>query len=91
MAIAAAVELARCAEERGLDEDHLLPTMDDWEVFPREAAAVGTKAMEQGVARLSIPRDELLSNAKQIIQQAQEMTRLMMDKALIAPRPDGWS
>ncbi|MFN2166576.1 MAG: NADP-dependent malic enzyme, partial [Anaerolineae bacterium] len=35
MAIAAARELALCAEERGLDEEHLVPTMDDWEVFPR--------------------------------------------------------
>ena len=43
MAIAAARELALCAEEQGLDEEHLVPTMDDWEVFPREAAAVGVK------------------------------------------------
>jgi malate dehydrogenase (oxaloacetate-decarboxylating) len=91
MAIAAAEELARCAEETGLDEDHLLPTMDDWEVFPREAAAVGMKAMEQGVARLRLPRDELLNNAKQIIQQAQEMTRFLMDKGLIAPLPEASS
>ena len=41
-----------CAEERGLDDDHIVPTMDDWEVFPREASAVGMKAQEQGVARL---------------------------------------
>ncbi len=91
MAMAAAEELARCAEERGLDEEHLLPTMDDWEVFPREAAAVGVRAQEQGVARLSLSRDELLDNAKQTIQQAQEMTRFMMDKELIPPLPEEWS
>jgi malate dehydrogenase (oxaloacetate-decarboxylating) len=33
MCIAAAVELARCAEDRGLTEETLLPTMDEWEVF----------------------------------------------------------
>jgi len=91
MAIAAAEELARCAEERGLDEEHILPTMDDREVFPREAAAVGMKAQEQGVARLSLSRDELLDKAKQIIQQAQDMTRFMMDKGLIPPVPEEWS
>jgi malate dehydrogenase (oxaloacetate-decarboxylating) len=91
MAIAAAEELARCAEERGLDEDHILPTMDDWEVFPREAAAVGVRAQEQGVARLSLPRDELLDNAKQIIQKAQEMTRFLMEKELIPPLPEEMS
>ena len=88
MAIAAAEELACCAEERGLDEEHLLPLMDDWEVFPREAAAVGVKAQEQGLARLSLTHQELLSKATQIIQGAQDLTRFMMEKELIRPVPD---
>jgi len=91
MAIAAAEELARCALERGLDEDHIVPTMDDWEVFPREAAAVGVKAQEQGVARLSVPREELLSKAKATIRQAQDMTRFLMEKELIPPVPAEWA
>jgi malate dehydrogenase (oxaloacetate-decarboxylating) len=90
MAIAAAEELACCAEERGLDEEHILPTMDDWEVFPREAAAVGMKAQEQGLARLSLSREELLDKAKRIIQQAQGLTRFMMERELIPPVPE-WS
>jgi malate dehydrogenase (oxaloacetate-decarboxylating) len=88
MAVAAAEELACCAEEKGLDDDHIVPTMDDWEVFPREAAAVGVRAQEQGVARLSLPREELLDKARQIIWQAQEMTRFMMDKGLIPAMPE---
>jgi malate dehydrogenase (oxaloacetate-decarboxylating) len=91
MAIAAAEELARCAEERGIDDDHILPTMDDWEVFPREAAAVGMKAQEQGVARLSLSREELLSKAKATIRQAQDMTHFLMEKELIPPVPAEWS
>ena len=87
MAIAAAEELACRAEERGLDEEHIVPTMDDWEVFPREAAAVGMKAQEQGVARLSVSHEELLSKAKAIIRQAQDMTRFLMEKELIPPVP----
>jgi malate dehydrogenase (oxaloacetate-decarboxylating) len=91
MAIAAAKELALCAEEQGLDEEHVVPTMDDWEVFPREAAAVGVKAQEQGVARLSLSRDQLLEMARNTIGQAQEMTRFMMDCGLIAPVPEAWA
>ncbi len=91
MAIAAAEELARCAEEKGLDAEHILPTMDDWEVFPREAAAVAMKAQEQGVARLTLSYDEALNKARQIIQQAQEMTRFLMEKDLIPPVPAEWS
>ena len=87
MAIAAAEELARCAREQGIDDENILPTMDDWEVFPREAAAVGMKAQEQGVARLSMSHEELLSKAKATIRQAQEMTRFLMEKELIPPVP----
>ncbi len=87
MAIAAAEELARCAEERGLDEEHILPTMEDWEVFPREAAAVAMKAQEQGVARLRMSYDELLRKASDTIRQAQEMTRFLMERGLIPPVP----
>jgi malate dehydrogenase (oxaloacetate-decarboxylating) len=91
MAIAAAEELARCAEESGIDDDHILPTMENWEVFPREAAAVGMKAQEQGVARLSLSREELLSKAKATIRQAQDMTHFLMEKELIPPVPAEWS
>jgi malate dehydrogenase (oxaloacetate-decarboxylating) len=87
MAIAAAEELALCAAERGLDAEHILPTMDDWTVFPREAAAVGVKAQEQGVARLRFSREELLSKAQTIIQHAQDITRFLMEKQLIPPVP----
>ncbi len=46
MCIAAARELAKTAEDKGLHEDYLIPTMEDWEVFPREAAAVRMLAIE---------------------------------------------
>lgn len=67
-----AEELARCAEERGLSEEYILPRMDEWEVFPREAAAVGMKAIKQGVARVIPTKDELLRKASQIIRKAQK-------------------
>src|SRR2546426_12426906 len=40
MCIAAAEELAKVAEEKGLDETHIVPTMDEIDVFAREATAV---------------------------------------------------
>jgi hypothetical protein len=46
------------------------------------------RAQEQGVAGLSLSREELLDKAKQIIWQAQEMTRFMMDKGLIRALPE---
>ena len=87
MAIAAAQEIARFAEERGIDEDHVMPTMDEWELFPREAVAVALKAQEQGVARLDLPQDELFRRAEARIQHARDMTEYLMEKGLIPPMP----
>jgi malate dehydrogenase (oxaloacetate-decarboxylating) len=85
MCIAAANELAQCAEDKGLHEDYLLPTMDEWEVFPREAVAVAKKAMEQGVARLKIDEKELFKMAETKIRRARDEVGLLMDKGIIAP------
>ena len=84
MCIAAAEELARCKEGDGLREDAILPTMDDREVFPREAAAVGLKAIEQGVARKIMTKDELIENAARIISRAQKETKTLMEHGVIA-------
>jgi len=91
MAIAAAEALASFQRERAFDEEHLLPTMSDWEVFPQEAAAVGIRAQEQGVARRGLSYTELLNQARQMIQQAQDMTRFLMDKEIIPPVPEEWA
>jgi hypothetical protein len=48
---------------------------------------VGVRAQEQGVARLELSYGELLSQARQIIQQAQDMTRFLMEKGIIPPVP----
>ena len=88
MCIAAAHELAKTAEDKGLREDYIVPTMDDWEVFPREALAVGMKAMEQGVARIKATRAELYETAESMIRKARGMTRLLMEKGCIKPPPE---
>jgi malate dehydrogenase (oxaloacetate-decarboxylating) len=77
-------ELARFKEGAGLTEDAILPTMDDREVFPREAAAVGLKAIEQGVASKVMTKDELIENASKIITRAQMETKTLMEHGLIA-------
>ena len=85
MCIAAAQELASCAALKGLAENHILPTMDEWEVFPRVAAAVGVKAIEQGLARTPLSRAELIDNATKMIRRAQKQTRVLMQEGVISP------
>lgn len=87
MCIAAANELAKVAEDNGINEEYIIPNMDQWEVFPREAVAVGRKAIEQGVARKDIPADELYKMAENTIRKAREEVQLLMKEGFI-PDPD---
>jgi malate dehydrogenase (oxaloacetate-decarboxylating) len=84
MCIAAANELAKVAEDHGINEEYIIPNMDQWEVFPREAVAVGRKAIEQGVARKDIPADELYKMAEVTIGKAREEVQLLMKEGFIA-------
>jgi malate dehydrogenase (oxaloacetate-decarboxylating) len=88
MCIAAAQELANYAEERGMDEKNLLPRMDEWEVFPREAVACALKSIEQGVARVKPSRQELYERASAIIKNARASTELLMKHGLIKQVPN---
>jgi malate dehydrogenase (oxaloacetate-decarboxylating) len=87
MCIAAAQELAKYAEDRGMDEKNLLPRMDEWEVFPREAVACALKSIEQGVARVKPSRQELYERASSIIKNARASTELLMKHGLIKQAP----
>jgi len=87
MCLAAASELAKLAEERGLSEKQIVPTMDDWEVFPREATAVAEKAIEQGVASLKRSRDEIYANARSIIKRSREQAKYLMRSGFIQQFP----
>ena len=84
MCIAAARELAKVAADKGLHEDYIVPNMDEWELFPREAVAVGNKAIEQGVARRIIPPAERFKMAEDIIRQARAEVAMMMKEGFIA-------
>ncbi len=84
MCITAAEELARCAEDKGLSEEYIVPRMDEWEVFPREATAVAMKGIEQGVARITMTRDEIFEKASKTIKRARDATKMLMEKRFIS-------
>jgi malate dehydrogenase (oxaloacetate-decarboxylating) len=84
MCLAAAHALADMAVEHGLSPDYILPTMDEWDVFPREAAAVAAKAVEQGLARLPATYDEEYHRAAEIIRRSRAITQTMMAEGYIA-------
>ena len=87
MHIAAAYAIAEVAEENGLREDYIVPTMEDWEVFPREASAVGAKAVEQGVARITLSKEELYERAKKSIKRARDEIKILTREGIIPAPP----
>ena len=58
--------------------------MDDAEVVPREAVAVGLKAIAQGVARKNLTAAELRGRAELLVSRAQRETAVLMQAGVIA-------
>ncbi|MEK6852194.1 MAG: malic enzyme-like NAD(P)-binding protein, partial [Candidatus Thermoplasmatota archaeon] len=87
MCLAAAGELAKVAEEEGLREDFIVPTMENEDVFAREAVAVGMKAIEQGIARVKRSRADLLDHARTIIHHARSQARHLLQTGFVRMPP----
>lgn len=83
MCIAASVELARCLKPSALAPDRILPTMGDWDVSPRIAAAVGMMAQKQKVAGRKVTSDTIYREAKALIARSRNLTAMMMKKKFI--------
>jgi len=95
MCIAAALEMAKMAEENGLTPDYIMPTMDEVDVFPREAAAVAMKAIEQGIAKFTNVTfqqeyeyaKKLILRARGLVQDAMATGYIELPKGSTAPKP----
>jgi len=61
--------------------------MAEWEVFVRVAVAVGLKAIEQGVAREVLSREELTKRAEKMIKESRGITEMLMKEGFIPPMP----
>lgn len=88
VALAAAAELAAIAEERGLSDEAIIPSMSDPEVAPRVAAATAMKAQELGLARVRKTREEYLKAAASRIANSREMLRSLVDSGAIRNVPE---
>ncbi len=91
MAMAAAWTLADFAEQRGIDEQNILPRMDDWDAHPRVAAAVGRAAHQQGLARIERSEAVLYEEARFAIRNARDATAALMREQIIPDPPAGES
>ncbi len=87
MAIAAARSIAGSQRRKGMDVNHIMPTMEDVDVFPRQAADVARQAMLDGVARLELTPEEVFNQAERDIKRNREMVHLLMEKEHIPVPP----
>lgn len=83
MAIAAAYEIARAAEERGIRPDNILPRMEEYEVVPRIAAAVAMQAQREGLARVSKKSDQVYAGALHTIEETRRALNVLMREQII--------
>jgi len=86
MCLAAAEELALCAAEKGLNPEEILPTMDNWEIFPRVATATALQAIKEGLALYEQEKEDIFRIAAEKIKRAQDQNKFLMEKGIV-PRP----
>ncbi|MCX7910940.1 MAG: NADP-dependent malic enzyme [Endomicrobia bacterium] len=77
MCISAAKTIADFAEKKGINEDYIIPRMDEWEVYPLIAASVAQTAISQGVALKKISYSQLYKKAKEIIYISRKLTKIV--------------
>ncbi len=87
MCVAAAEAIAEYAEKKGIHEEYIIPTMDEWEVYPYEAVAAALQSIKQGVARVKLSREELWERAVKIISEARKSLEALMKANIIRPPP----
>ena len=88
MVIDAAMELAGFAREKGISRNYIIPTMVQWEVFPRVAARVGQAAIREGVARKKLSAKESLSTAMETIEHSRKVMKTLRRNGIILDPPE---
>ena len=66
-AVAAAEELAKFAQEKGLKKEYIVPNMEEREIYPRIAAAVAEDSIRRGLSEMKESREYFYKKAKKVI------------------------
>jgi malate dehydrogenase (oxaloacetate-decarboxylating) len=88
MAIRCAHSIADFSKSRGINPDNIIATMEETEVFAKEAADVAMQAMNEGVARVKDTWENIYSKAKADILASRAVAKDLMDKGHIKQIPE---
>lgn len=70
------------------DEEHIVPTMDDWHLYPEVASAVAYNCVTKGYARISESKKKFLEIATDIIEENRKAYAALLDSGSIRPKPE---
>jgi malate dehydrogenase (oxaloacetate-decarboxylating) len=87
MMIEAATEVAKFAEEKGISEDYIVPRMTEFEMYPREAAAIARAAIRTGAARVKVDPKKIQEDTLNRIMANKRINELLMKEHFIKPFP----
>ncbi len=85
--VAASYEIADFVKNP--DSEKIVPTMDDWELYPAVAAAVASKTVEMGLARKNNSREGFYRTAHDLIEENRHVYMKLMEERLIKELPGG--
>ncbi len=83
--VAASQEIANFIEDP--TERNVVPTMEDWELYPRVASAVASKTVELGLARKQGNKEKFFTIASDIIKENRDVYMELLDHKLVKPLP----
>ncbi|MDR1072697.1 MAG: NADP-dependent malic enzyme [Treponema sp.] len=87
MVIRCSRSIAEFSEQRGISPDNIIATMDETELFARESADVAETAIKEGVARVTLSRDEAYRRAKTGIEAARRVAKHLQEMEDIVKPP----
>ncbi len=69
--------------------EKIVPTMEEWELYPVVASAVASKTVEMGLARKTDSKAGFYKRAREIIETNRNIYSKMMEMGFIKGVPDG--
>lgn len=87
MFLAAAYAIANYAEETGINENRIIPTMEESEMYIREAIVVAEKAIEEGIARKKLSKTELKDEIRKLTCRPKKYMDIAIKNYLIPVYP----
>ncbi|MFW5913084.1 MAG: NAD(P)-dependent malic enzyme [Candidatus Hadarchaeota archaeon] len=87
MCISAAQAISERAEEKGLSEESIIPSMDDMEMYVQTSLRVAETAKDEGAARRSLSKKKLEKKIRRKLTRPKQINQALRESGLISRPP----